>query len=88
MEKKSCREEASERHLGGIWEASEGIWEAYERLLGGFWEASERHQGGIWEASGSPGGHGAPGGSKSKKSMPLSAKMQHFLKNVDFTLCF
>jgi hypothetical protein len=31
---------------------------------------------GIWEASGTPGGHGAPGGSKSQKSMPLSSKMQ------------
>ena len=58
------------------------------RHLRGICEASERHLRGIWEASGTPGGHGAPGGSKSQKSMPLSAKMQHFLKNVDFTLCF
>ena len=35
-------------------------------------------EGGIWEASGTPGGHGAPGGSKSQKSMPFSAKMQKF----------
>jgi hypothetical protein len=68
IEKKSFREEASERYLDGIWEASEGIW-----------EASGRHLGGIWEASGTPGGHGAPGGSKSQKSMSLSAKMQKFL---------
>ena len=77
--------EASERHLIGIWERLRGIWEASERHLGGIWEASGRHLGGIreaswrhlggiWEASGTPGGYGAPGGSESQKSMPLSAK--------------
>ena len=48
--------EASGRHLGSNWEAS-----------GSIWEASGRHPGGVWEASGTPGGHGAPGGSKPQK---------------------
>ena len=47
-----------------------------------------RHLGGIWEASGTPGGHGAPGGSESQKSMPLSAKMQKFHLFVNFTRRF
>ena len=38
IEKESLRGEASERHLGGIWEAP-------GRHLGGIWEASERHLG-------------------------------------------
>ena len=50
--------------------------------------ASRRHLGGIWEASGTPGGHGAPGGSESQKSMPLSAKMQKFHLFVNFTMRF
>ena len=53
-----------------------GIWETSGRHLGSIREASERHLGGFWEASGTPGGHGAAGGSESRKSMPLSAKMQ------------
>ena len=48
IEKESLRREASDRHLGGIWEAAGGSW----RL-------------------------GAPGGSKTPKSMPLSAKIQN-----------
>ena len=50
------------------------------RHLGGIWQASGRYLGGIWEASGTPGGHGAPGGSKSQKSMTLSDRMEklHF----------
>ena len=68
------------RHLGRMWEAS-------GRHLGSIWEASGRHLGGIWEASGTPGGHWAPRGSESQKSMPLSAKMQKLHQNVDFTLC-
>ena len=42
--------------------------------------ASERHLGGIWEASGTPGGHGAPGGSKTEKSIPILARMQSCIK--------
>ena len=53
IEKESSRGDASERHLGGIWEASgkhlRRIWEASGRHLGGIWEASGRHLGGIWE---------------------------------------
>jgi hypothetical protein len=41
--------------------------------MGCIWEASERHLGGIWEASGTPGGHGTPGGSESQKTMLHSA---------------
>jgi hypothetical protein len=55
----------------------------HEQNLRDIREASGRHPGYIWEASGciqeasgTPGSHGAPGGSKSQKSMPLSAKMQ------------
>ena len=92
VREKKSRKEASGRHLGSIQEASGehpgAIWEASGRHPGGIWEASGRHLGGILEASGTPGGHGAPGGSESQKSMPLSAKMQHFLKNVNFTFCF
>ena len=43
--------------------------------LGGIWESSGRYSGGIWEAPWTQGGHGAPGDSKSLKSMPLSARM-------------
>jgi hypothetical protein len=44
--------------------------EACGRHLGGIWEVSGTHLGGIWEAPWTPGGHGAPGGSESQKSMP------------------
>ena len=43
---------------------------------GGNWDASGRHLGGTWEASGTPGSHGAPGGSEAQTSMPTPAKMQ------------
>jgi hypothetical protein len=49
IEKKSFREEASERHLGDIWEASGSIWEH----LGGIWEASGSIWVNVWGASGS-----------------------------------
>ena len=44
----------------------------------GICQASGRHPGGVWGASATPGGHGAPGSSKSQISMPLSARMQKF----------
>ena len=88
IEKKSLRREASGRHPDASGRHPGGMQEASGRHPGGIPEASGRHPGGIWEASGSPAGDGAPGGSKSQKSMALSAKMQDFLKNVNFTLCF
>ena len=49
MEEGCIMEEASWRHLGDIWGASGGIWEALRRrhLGRGFW----KHLGDIWEAS-------------------------------------
>ena len=64
--------EAFGKHLGSIWEA-------FGKHLGSIWEASERHLGGIWGASGTPGGHGASGGSWKQLLQYLSAKMQKFL---------
>ena len=58
-------EETSGEHLGALWEAS-GM------ILGVIWESFESHLG----SQASQGPQEAPGGSESKKSMPLSAKMQ------------
>ena len=74
--------EASGRHLGSIsghlrsGKHLGSIWEASGKHLGGIWEASGEHLGGIWEASGTPGGHGAPGGSRKQLLQYLPAKTQ------------
>ena len=58
----------------------------------GIWETSGRHLGGIWEASGRlgvpMGSPGDPEPCQLIKVVPLSAKMQIQLKNINFTMCF
>ena len=94
MDKESLKRNQKERVIAeeGIWEAYGkhlgGIWQASGRHLEGIWEASGRHLGGTWEASETPGGHGAPGGSESQKSMPLSAIITFFMKKYQKVLSF
>ena len=81
MEEKSLTRnhlsEASGKHLGRIWEASGkhlgGIWEAFGGHLGG-WRLG-RHLGGIWR-------------SDLINLHCLSARMQKFLYNFNFTMVF
>ena len=88
--------EASRRHVGGIRKASGkhlgSIWEASGKHLGVIWEASGKHLGGIQEASGGylrlQEAMGAPGGSESKKSVSLSAKMQKLHLSFNLTKRF
>ena len=79
------------KHLeasGSIWKHLGDTWETSGKHLGGIGEASGRLLGGIWEAAGTPGDHGAPAGSESQKSMPLSTKMQKLHLFGNFTKRF